>query len=127
MIEAKELRIGNYIIFDLRPDKWIKVRIETIEDCQRVTENSPYKYQGIPLTEEILLKCGATELFTESKDRKAFLLNKSIQVELIVLDNIVTATVIFPMFYMRQPIVKYLHQLQNFTYDVEGEELNIEL
>ena len=64
MITANELRIGNWLEFDnyIQPSKFIQVgrrffssaSIDGTEENFRVSEY----YHPIPLTEELLLKCG---------------------------------------------------------------------
>ena len=78
MIKANELRIGNWVRFI---NKTLQVFPGTIEDCQRANDtDSPFKYEPIPLTPEILERCGfhkhnyawVQEDFTENNSRFYF-------------------------------------------------------
>lgn len=61
MINANELRVGNYILVEIEPDlpRWHKVQPTDIYVLGSIL---PFKVEPIPLTPEILEKCGALEL-----------------------------------------------------------------
>lgn len=127
-MQPKELRIGNYIS-DL-DGKIIKVEELTI--CAPYTtkkriNNLPFDYyKPIPLTEEILLKCGF-----EFNDSSHYQISKpSIFIEELryvynINDfEIILFKGIYYYKYNNNIEVKYLHQLQNLFFSLCGEELN---
>lgn len=122
MIKANELRIGNYIYSSIT-QKYIKVHsrfFRLIESEIRVKGNSTYV--GIPLTEELLLKCGFINEFEDEEDNSYFTL-KNIEIQKILfkeeffLDNVNNIGV----------SIKHLHQLQNLYFVLTGTELEIKL
>ena len=74
MIQANDLRIGNLIqlIYEsnrpaleeriVRVDRIDEIGVEILENGERVFGASYELLEGIPLTEEILLKCGARRI-----------------------------------------------------------------
>ena len=65
-MEAKYLRIGNYILYEPTIDdlKQITIKAGTIIQC----EISPDSFQPIPLTEEWLIKFGFEKVIYESDE-----------------------------------------------------------
>lgn len=130
MINVKELRIGNKIIaigYDLidggrvenrKGDFQIDVDIEFLKSCI----NNPHYYEPIPLTPEWLERCGFVDGgphdngehswhhpdMTLSFDGKCFYYYDDNDCIYVGACN-------------------YLHQLQNFYFATEGEELNVKL
>lgn len=128
MIQANELRVGNWV---LNPDKQ-KCVIKEISAIGTVCvnnldfwkEDNNFGYSTneiipIPLTEEILLKCGFENthgLFTKEDLtpvylRKPFLEADFYHVKTISGDKLTS--------------IKYLHQLQNVYFALTGQELTI--
>lgn len=118
MIKANELRVGNSI-YD-RHGNYIYIQngwFYIVQDIKRLEDYSP-----IPLTPEILEKCG----FIEKTNR-----------EWVIGENPVTQDYVMVVRY--SPIIdgfyflnghfklKYLHQLQNLYFALTGEELIINL
>ena len=109
MIEPRELRIGNYVFWN----SWQKVT-GLHEDCivteeYLINNDTKTKVIGIPLTEEILLKC--------DKKHKDFMVDK-------------LGFVIFKNGYAYQFVredYRYIHQIQNLYHSIKQKELNIEL
>lgn len=126
MIDAKELRIGNYI--QLR-DKHVmvggipnmyKLLIPGEQYAVEVEEFDP-----IPLTEELLLKCGITEAYSDSKGY-IYSINEV---------KFLRCFFDIPSFFIEtkgdddlfnRPI-ESLHQLQNLYFDLTGKDLDVEL
>lgn len=126
MIDAKELRIGNYI--QLR-DKHVmvggipnmyKLLIPGEQYAVEVEEFDP-----IPLTEELLLKCGITEAYSDSKGY-IYSINEV---------KFLRCFFDIPSFFIEtkgdddlfnMPI-ESLHQLQNLYFDLTGKDLEVEL
>jgi hypothetical protein len=136
MIESKELRIGNYVKMFLGVfDNGAEYSIHTIEgiknskikeqDTVQISKHdfwySNYVISPIPLTKEILLKCGFEKTnridFGELKECYA-----NFSFALMVRHNS-----FFVDWIGGNTEVKYLHILQNLFYALTGEELNITL
>jgi len=122
MIQENEIRIGNYLEYfgsivkvnSIRKDNQYYISAEKFNtDYYNVIDS----YKAIPLTEEILLKCGL-KLITERT--KNYML-KGISGE--------------PCFHFNKnntvscykANIKYLHQLQNLYFALTNQELNITL
>lgn len=148
MIAAKDLRIGNKIrmvgsknmvntVFDIS-DNTRRNQIEfKSEDHKRmyshlitVEENGnqykPFEIEGIPLTEEILIKsgwvwneeCKSYEKFPNG-DTRMHLQFRDVSNSYTMFNYILKAIITERLF--------YVHQLQNIYYDLKGEELTINL
>lgn len=130
MIQANELRIGNWVnvqphnqyaqIIEIksgRPDNRDFVRISSPDlDTQFAVEISQIK--PIPLTEEILLKAGF------EKDTGEFYLYKDITVRKTYYSDD-----FWRFIFKQQRIkdIKHLHDLQNTIFALTGEDIKIEL
>jgi len=102
-LSANELRIGNYLI-DPFYGTIVEVNISILESIHNGTE-----YKPIPLTEEILLKCGFEKygIWFKIKDFHVSIGHN------IAFEKWVTS--------YRTP--EYLHQLQNLYFALKQEEL----
>jgi len=122
-LKAQEFRIGNYVNsigidyiegnpFPDRNDITIvKVDIEILQNIQNFNNTTEFGlYEPIPLTEEILLKCG----FKKRNDCEGYWLNGILFYKEIMSEN-------------QKTKIKYLHQLQNLYWCLVGEELEINL
>lgn len=114
MIKAQDLRLGNWVLFDVEEvyEQITPRRIGFISQANSKGHNHPFK--PIPLTEEILLKCGfdkVREYFTIYNEFDVFKDNKGYYTH-INCGNI---------------YLNSLHQLQNLFYTLTGEELQINL
>ena len=119
MITANDLRIGNWIKYDKRYFQIDSIAtvfptLSTREFGIGVVDY--YNIEPIPLTEDILLKCGFIE------DRKFYYLKLSDPVS-IVLEKIREEYV---EWHYDTPL-KHLHELQNLYYAITKTELIINL
>lgn len=134
MINANELRIGNLIKRDDHILRVVQIketqmfRVEYVD--KSISSNHMFldhnSAEPIPLTDEILLKCG----FIFDKDNEDYNLNG------ITLDDRNTdkwSKYInkdeFGIWYLNSYLrdIKYLHQLQNLFYSITDTELEISL
>lgn len=118
-MKATELRIGNYVYYKCNIEKCFALRNSGVDFYRGKTKNGittqGYIYdaiQPIPLTEEILLKCGyATCSFRDNhfviKGHTIWKCN-----DLFICDK-------------NGIVLKYLHQLQNLYHALTGEELTV--
>lgn len=134
MISINELRIGNLVSIENVPlgintkeDKGIYkiISISNIINsnpcitaknvgCGITVGSSIKNLEPIPLTPELLEKCGFDRLlFVYQKDRIDVIIDKN---RIGIYPNFLSGMLI---------ICKYLHQLQNMYYAITGEELEI--
>lgn len=124
MINANELRVGNYVVFS--EDRTIFKVIEIsekglgIENKQEITWIEMETFEPIPLTEEILLKCG----FKCSR-------GESFQLMLNDWTNLYYNCGYFEISVNKHAFslnhIQYLHQLQNIYHSLTNKELEINL
>lgn len=105
MINASELRIGN----------WINHDTLGVTKVAGITKDADFFAEPIPLTEEILQKCGFTGGYTLSINHGEFWYDK----------NILSVSYGSQVEEGREVPVKSLHQLQNLYFALTGEELNV--
>jgi hypothetical protein len=124
MINPSELRFGNYVIVENYNSKYWN-KIGKVEGFTRnaeyvsldINQNSAFylkDIEPIPLTEEILIKCGF-----EKPDRGCF------QYKGIRLTQI--RDLYFRGNFPIKADIKYLHQLQNLVFSLLNEELTIKI
>jgi len=128
-MEANELRIGNWIIDnEVEPQRTVYYQVEEItykgvvyRDGSSVTMCE--YLQPIPLTEEILLKCGFTR---DGFGLKFDFIYLTAGARIVETDELrcFDYELIEDKKYIR---IKYLHQLQNLYFALTSEELNIKL
>lgn len=129
-MKTSELRIGNYVIIpaydidaenniigDSENDEIIKITIDELIIIESNYKDCIGEYKPIPITADILLKCGFS---FEDKDalywvKGAFNLEKD-----------VVGKFWFEV-YSHYNELKYLHQLQNLYFALTNEELTINL
>ena len=130
-METKELRLGNYLQLDGESYHVNEIQnsLQCIELKRKNLENQKLNdyeecdldcndLQPIPLTEEVLLKCGF-ERHIKLGGYDGYLLNGwFITTDLCFM--VLGSSVILSK-------LKYLHQLQNLYFALTGEELEIEL
>lgn len=125
MIQAKELRIGNYLYYRDK-ESFLEVvslgsRFETINERGLLYGSDDIEeYKPIPLTEEILLKCG----FEYSSKDWLELKYKNL---IFNTDRSVNMSVVYLNTCNDWLEIKHLHQLQNLYFALTGKELEIKL
>lgn len=107
-MEAKDLRIGNYVYNNGRLDQ-----IKDGHDIDHVRNNPNYPHNPIPLTEEWLLKFGFEKL--EGRDDTFFFQLNNVQIT----DYNVSG------YDYDSFNIKHVHQLQNLYSALTNEELKI--
>lgn len=127
-ISANELRIGNWVLYQgqFKIVRYIQIdRIGSIKKNLQPQTILLSKCHGIPLTEEILLKCGF-EYSEPFPNIRCILIKDNFEIGLDGDD--------FSLNQMSVRInkaiiikVKYLHQLQNLYFALTGQELEINL
>lgn len=130
MIDPKELRIGNLVQDAISLEKSLPVyKLESgVVTCGSDLFSYPYlteQIKPIPLTPEILQKCGFACMFMQEV--------WSVEAEFGILSIALTNPdkhpdgnlVVFEG--VRLFSIKYLHQLQNLYFALTGQELNVEL
>jgi hypothetical protein len=129
MVSPGELRKGNYFSGNFR-DQWSVIKIRAMPlysydvEAENGKEYSLANLEAIPLSPEILLKCGFKFDSDELSDGE----NKVI-VEKYILEYFEWYQKSKELFYreVNLPHIKYLHKLQNIYFDLIGEELNVQL
>jgi len=110
MVQANELRIGNYISY--KNERWIKVGYHEIRYAVLYPDTS---YYPIPLTFEILEKAGfELQIGMMSWEKEGVI---------ICYETIANFFRLYPM----TNRINYVHQLQNLYYALTGEELEVNL
>lgn len=121
-MKANELRIGNLLYYhSTNLVGTVSLISDFVFDCRNeigsFTPNC--KYDPIPLTEEILLKCG----FFYDVDCDTYKVSDcTLQIDL---SDFETAEAI--VFAESLGYIKYLHQLQNLYFALTGKELDVKL
>lgn len=121
MMQANELRTGNWI--QEQSGRYIKagyheIRLLVIGEC---VDGKPPSYKPIPLTPELLEKCGFKNVqqygedFMYSTDEWDILLSKR------------AYFFVWPAVFHGDIEIYNLHQLQNLIYALTGQELEINL
>lgn len=123
MVKANELRIGNYILLDGKPIKVIAGVIVDMHYCEEI-DGGDERYQPIPLTPEVLEKCG----FTVAGDKEyggwitpfyGVLKDDAFRIRI----NGMGTFYYSPDKYANPIYLHSLHQLQNWFFALTGEEL----
>lgn len=123
-MKAEELRIGNYVHekyynrgYKFEPIK-LKDILSTHIVCSLDNAHNFEDIEPIPLTEEILLKCGF-EFFDNERIFNNF-----------VIEDFHNGNYYFTAgegIKLHEKHIEYLHQLQNLYFSLTGEELNVKL
>lgn len=112
MIKANELRIGNWVdtVYNVPYIKITEIKEVVIcgENCKCMSYGS---LKPIPLTEEILLKCGF------EKQGGFWFVKGDIKIEITLSRGYFR--------YAGFVRLKYLHQLQNLYFALTGQELEV--
>ena len=117
MIQSTELRIGNYCLED---GKMYQVTLADFYNMHK--DDGANRLQPIPLTEDILIKCGfvvidGTNCHRLKNDICDIIVYPSGHIELW--NDIETIKI--------NTAIKYLHQLQNLYFSLTGNELQVNL
>lgn len=125
-MKASEIRIGVNVQRQHYKDMWVDIKISA-KDIE-IAEQLYTLYRPIPLTEEILLKCG---FFLNHVDQLSIMLNsmdKHLELNAEIQGNYFFSINQIEEFGHPSNItlnyIKYLHQLQNLYFVLTGEELN---
>lgn len=139
MIDVRELRIGNFfkisVCDNFRVDEIYKKEDRFYYVKNNIGYNESYLYgvvedlQPIPITEEMLMKCGMNECEDASIVRyvcrngkfKMNIMLYELKKYIICINNVESGEQVCS----RE--VKYLHQLQNIYFDFTGKELEVNL
>ena len=123
-MEAKELRIGNYVNFKFHKDcggvKGIEVFVSDLEIILQNNSKSEY-YTPTPLTEELLVKFGF-ELKKVSMGGREYEGWRNFSFHL---DTNYIKNTLFYHWMGGNIEIKHVHQLQNLYFALTGEELII--
>ncbi|OPC44634.1 hypothetical protein [Elizabethkingia anophelis] len=113
-MEAKELRIGNYV----NHNGFVPVIIDAVDiiHCQQ----HPEAYKPIELTEEWLLNFG----FDNTETGWEIIYRKRFKLSVILFKQFASVGMAGP-FGLFEVKLKYVHQLQNLFFSLTGEELTI--
>lgn len=124
-MEVQELRVGNHLFKYGEVVKIVEIGIKHKGDTnyylRSENDNCGYwidQFNPIPLTEEILLKCG----FKKRSDGH-FNMFKHSEVDIIICNDFSSWQCDGINFSVNR--IKYLHQLQNLYFALIGKELNI--
>lgn len=110
MIQETDFRIGDYVLYNGHYRKIVSINLGTDVNAE-----------PIPLSEELLLKCGFEKDFNFSFSKGSIRFELDISDKWCFFWNINSDESIFIC------EVKYLHTIQNITYDLTNEELQINL
>ena len=133
MIKANEIRVGN--LFNVFKDTPYPVAMIGLFDVQLFTPSGDLvqdkisELQPIPLTEEILLKCGFVWL-EDFEQEKALILSLNQRIKIGYYKGDVKCCSIYQdgrCVDFRSNSHPNLHQLQNLIFALTNEELKIEL
>lgn len=130
MINATELRVGNAVNYLIKDDlderkEWYDtyyIDADDIKECVEDNEVFNKFHKPIPLTEEILLKCGFSE-------KNKWFFKGGIMLGYITTDENLQCEWNSGWDEPKWNLIdiKYLHQLQNLYFAMTGKELEINL
>lgn len=130
-MNARELRIGNLVkckvsndarIYSVAALDGMHCKI-MLSDVRFGTWYGDDKIKPIPLTEELLLKCGFAKISSKYEDD--FYAGKILLSNDFVLSTSDQCYESVPVDFAKP--LKYLHQLQNLTFTLTGEELEVKI
>lgn len=111
MVQANELRLGNYVIDTVT---------NTCGKIKGISSLDNDIYEGIPLTPEILEKCGFEYKHLPPKEH--YFSNG-----MVVIDTYKTKDAFYYNGHFCDVSLDYVHQLQNLYFALTGKELEISL
>lgn len=130
MLKANELRIGNWINLSVNPNINFYGKVLSIGSLEQEFEQIyceceesfewAFKdnYSGIPLTSEIMERCGFRDTMSYYSKGQFFLTKMYLLNGVEICYNAGTAGI---------RTIKYLHQLQNLYFSLTGSELEIKM
>ena len=123
VILLNELRIGNNIYFiicdkeDTKLDEYKEITVD-VADFEFIRDHNSL-FEGIPLTEELLLKYGLIQ-----EENEYFFKNETLSISIgtcfYVLSNLGSGEA-----RIKNNNLKYLHQLQNLYFSLTSRELTV--
>jgi len=119
MIQANELRIGNWYV---QYGSYYKVTPTTLRDLFYTTKPQGW-CRPIPLTEDILLKCGGER--DEHNDVFVYL-DKTHDLRLYLTNGFIQQCKSYYSPLSNYPHITHLHQLQNLYFALTQQELTID-
>lgn len=129
MVRAEELRCGNKVLISTEISDVTCISVDGISASSKTAHYAfePFEFvQPIPLTPEILVKCGFEDWSGDTQYGKFGLVMNDI--------NIIFAYKIKEKIFERVDVdefsiyhINYIHQLQNLYFALTGEELIINL
>lgn len=137
MINAKDLRIGNLILFN--PKKGIEriCLVMEIKEKEIIVKDNglnlslfELEFQPIPLTPDMLQKCGFEKWFVEdyeTNDVYEKSIDDDLSIEITSLKNGDFILCVRVDEYRLSKPFRFIHQLQNLYYALTQTELNIQL
>ena len=149
-MKAEELRLGNYINAKHIGSDYDIVKVNSITNHYIGWGKGNFApshmdigfFQPIPLTEEILLKCGFRKVKNKDKeDLREYIGHTAQKARYAIFDTDIFITKVdkrgllyrsidcdfMVLFYHKSITIKYLHQLQNLYFALTGQELEINL
>ena len=125
-IKQNELRIGNMLNYWIEEDKSYHVSFMDWQDLRNISEDEidfNKWHNPIPLTEDILLKCG----FKNADFGLIIITKNKTQINLVGIDGQWSVGLSGPFGLVQPCFVQSLHQLQNLYFALIGNELEITL
>lgn len=117
MIQPNEIRIGNWVIgYDDKPFRWEIGHFKCLWDGTGGLDLDEIIRNPIPLTEDVLLKCGAKRLFENTYSVGNIIVSLKNGIALLNSEG-------FPLLGK----CEYLHQLQNIWFARWNTELRVNL
>jgi hypothetical protein len=127
MINANELRIGNWVDGGVNGSLYYRIKASDFANTD-FTKTKP-----VALTEDILIKCGFEKLYSGWFKKSYFTDCNEAAEKMEIQYNVKSGRcAIYDTHLNGSPAmtgksIEYIHQLQNLYYALTGEELNIEL
>ena len=134
-MKATELRIGNWLI-DKRythdsENGRFKVHVRDLQYLTDIKESNECDFEPIPLTEEILLKCGfkkTEEYYAADEENVDVYTIGCFDIAFIDNEYKLWISIDEDSYYnFAWTEIKYLHQLQNIYFALTGQELEVNL
>ena len=122
VLKATDIRIGNWYKGDCTNQENHQITEKDITDL--FYDPLDDYFCAIPLTEEILLKCGYELMIETEYTVNTYAINDSVRLWNI---NGNFTELIYEINGRKSIQIKHLHQLQNLYFALTGEELNVEL